>query len=735
MPLRGNSSKASSAQLVFEVGTEELPPAAVRNGLRQMREVAPISFHDARIPFERLSCFGTPRRLVLIVDGVVARQADLVRDVRGPAVRVAFTPDGKPTNAAQGFARAQGVAVTDLETRDTPEGNYVYVVNRQRGRFTSEVLRETLPALVQQLTFAKSMRWGTGSMRFARPIRWVLALLGSKVLRLELAGLQAGRRTYAHRVLHPNPISVRTANAYREALHDGFVLLDPEERRERITSQCFRVTYDIGGQPILDPDLLEEIIQIVEWPTVFKGRIADEFLSLPRDVLVTVMQHHQKYFAVQGAQGDLLPLFLAVRDGDARGLETVKQGNEWVLKARLSDAKFFFDEDRQRRLSSRVAELNELTFHEKLGTMWEKTRRLEALALLAPDLFDANSDEVRHLKRAAHLSKADLVTLMVRELPELQGTMGELYAKHDGEPEPVARGIGEQYLPRGQTYPRTDVGTYLALLDKADTLIGALAAGLTVSGSEDPYGFRRAANGIVQIILFRRIHFSARRLVSAVLDVHGLEDQELRNSVSGTALDLLLQRFRTEMTLQQRGLSYDTVDAVLASASDDLTDAEARAWALQVFRNRPEFLKLYTAFDRASRILPSGFAGEIRDSLLTAPAEVQLLDALRNPDLLKTADRVSSVSSWKALNANPNKLSTEKAKDYSEILQRLAALAGPVDRFFNDVLVMDQDMAIRNNRLALLSQVVQLGRLIADFSLLVVSDAAREGKPSPVPQR
>lgn len=723
-----------TTRLVLEIGTEELPPAAVRDGVRQLSEAAPTTFHAARIPVQEFRCAGTPRRLVLIANGVALTQDELVRDVRGPAVRVAFTPDGSPTKAAEGFARAQGVRVGQLERRATSEGEYVYVVRREKGQPTARVLQELLPTLVQSLTFAKSMRWTSSSFRFARPIRWILALLGAQVLRLELAGLKAGRRTYGHRTLRPGPISISSADDYEQILSRSFVVLDPARRRDRIMKECLRVARGAAGRPILDPDLLEETTNIVEWPTAFVGHVAGEFGDLPRDVLITVMQHHQKYFAVENDAGRLLPVFVAVRDGDAHGLATVRQGNEWVLKARLSDATFFFEEDKQRPLSSRVEELRELVFHEKLGTMWDKTQRLRALALRVSDVVAADAATVQHLERAAHLSKADLVTLMVRELPELQGIMGGLYARHDGEPEPVWQGISEQYLPRGAAVPRSRIGTYLALLDKVDTLIGALAVGIRASGSEDPYGLRRAAGGVVQLIMVQRLHLSMRALSAAALDVHNVTEPSRRASVTQMALDFMLQRFRSEMIIRERGISYDTVDAVLACGADELADAEARAWALQVFRNRPEFLKLYAAVDRAARILPPNFDGEIRESLIKTPSEVRLLEALQDAELRDTLGRLRPMSSRQTVNLDSSASGAEIAKTYQQVLQQLAGLATPVNRFFDDVLVMDPDQAIRENRLALLAEVVGLSRSIADFSKLVVGDAAREGKPSPVSQ-
>lgn len=704
---------ARGLRLVFEVGTEELPPSAAWEGARQLEELARQALDAARLPAGEVRTYSTPRRLALVVERMGPRQRDVVREVRGPAVRVAFGPDGRPTQAAEGFARAQGVPVEALERRTTPQGEYVFAVRREQGAPSSRVLAELLPSLVEGLVFPKTMRWGSGQARFARPIRWLLALLGPRVIPCSYAGVKAGRYTYGHRLLHPGRVRVPSADSYEGVLRRSGVLLDPDERRRRIVESVTRAARGAGGRPILDPDLLEETVQLVEWPAAFTGRFSEEFLTLPREVLITVMQHHQKYFGVEDSAGRLLPAFVAVRNGGAVGLRTVREGNEWVLRARLADARFFFDEDRRRPLAARVEELRELVFHERLGTMADKTRRLEALARWLAEELAVAPETAGHLIRAAHLSKADLVTQMVRELPELQGVMGGIYARLDGEPEAVAQAIAEQYLPRGDRSPQTEVGAYLALLDKADTLVGALAAGLAPSGSQDPYGLRRAAQGIVAVLAGRGVRLRLGRLAHAVLDAYGITEPERRTPAVSAALDLVRQRVRT--LLLEEGVSYDVADAVLASSpdgqgepADDVADAVARGRALWAFRQRPEFLRVYTAFDRASRILPPGFDGEVRTDAFAHPTEERLHRAVE-----EARRRVEAAL---------------RERRYESALQALSVLADPVDRFFTDVLVMAEDDRIRANRLALLAQVVRLIRPLADLSRVVVG----EGKlPAP----
>jgi glycyl-tRNA synthetase beta chain len=715
------------ARLVFEIGTEELPPEAAWQGARQFPEAATLALRKARITCGAIAAYSTPRRIVLVVDRVVPRQGDLVQEIRGPASRLAFAADGSPTRAAEGFARAQGVPTSALERRQTPQGDYVFARLRSPGGPTLQVLADVLPVLASGLIFPKSMRWGPDETRFARPVRWVLALLGHQIVPCAFAGVPAGRTTYGHRILSPGRIVLKDAREYETAMTRHWVLLDPSERRRRVAALASRAARRAGGRPILDPSLLAETVQLVEWPEAFSGAFAPEFLTLPREVLITVMQHHQKYFAVEDAAGQLLPAFVALRNGGTRGLRTVREGNEWVLRARLADAQFFFNEDRKAPLVARVPALADLIVHEKLGTMKAKTDRLVQLAPHVGRLLGLGEEKTRQLQQAALLSKADLVTQMVRELPELQGVMGGLYAHLDGEPAAVAEALREQYLPRGPLSPRSDIGSALALLDKLDTLVSAVHAGFEASGSEDPYGLRRAAQGIVTIVLDRNLRLPIAALIREILGmlpwqpelltldtpvaqalapVHSAEAAaELhRTNVVAGVMTLLVQRLR--MSLIDSGISYDTVDAVLASGADDLADAAMRARALWEFRRDPAFGRLYTAFDRAARILPPVFDGRVSPDALATPAERRL-----HSDLETLRPQVEA-------------LVVERR--YDEALLRLAAIADPVDQLFTDVLVMAEDEAVRTNRLALLAAVVGLVRPIADLARVV----AGEGKTS-----
>jgi glycyl-tRNA synthetase beta chain len=555
------------------------------------------------------------------------------------------------------------------------------------------------------------MRWGAGRVRFARPVRAIVALLGAELVPCAFAGVDAGRETAGHRTLHPRRVAVRSADRFEAALAGAQVLLDPDERRRRIVAEVTAAACTAGGSPIMDPDLLEESVQLVEWPTAFAGRFETEFLSLPREILITVMQHHQKYFAVEDRDGTLLSAFVAVRDGGTRHLDGVREGNEWVLRARLADARFFFDEDRKRPLSARGASLDDVTFLEPLGSMAAKTSRLGALAGRLSAALGDDPATAEALARAAALAKADLVTQVVRELPELQGVVGGLYARLDGEPDAVASAIQEQYLPRGKVLPRSPVGARLALLDHLDTLTGALSAGLVPSGSQDPYGLRRASNALVAILLDRRWPVAIPDLLGFALDGFGIAEPEARARVLETVRDLVRQRLRAALIEDE--ISYDTVDAALAAGVDSPPDAAARARALWRFRRSPEFRKTYTAFDRAARIVPPGYQADVREDLLQAPAERGLLAALRT---------ASAPTGHDGRTLRAAAAAEDLAAYYERSLRGLATLADPVDRFFTDVLVMAEDEAVRRNRLGLLAAVVRLVRPIADLSRLVVGD-------------
>ncbi len=686
--------------LLLEIGTEELPPFDIAPALGQLATRVQTALNDLRLEAGDVQTMGTPRRLACLCSGVPFRQRPAVREVRGPAAQVAFDAAGRPTPAAVGFARSQGVPVERLQVQEVAGKRYAVAVVEEKGHPASQVLPAALVTAVLGVSFTKTMRWGDRDIRFARPIRWVVAMLDKMVLPLELAGCRATRVTHGHRTLRPGPHSVSRPSRYEPVLKSAGIIGRAAERRKIIVHQATDLARRAGGAPLLDAHLLDEIVMNTEHPQALRGAFAAEFLTLPRPVLVTVMQHHQKYFAIEDAQHTLRAAFIAVRDGDARHLATVQQGHEWVLQARLTDARFFFQEDRKQRLEDLLPRLEGVTFLAQLGTMAEKTQRLVNLArqLSTMLLLDGHTSEA--LLRAATLCKADLVTHLVSEFPELQGTMGQIYAELDGEPTEVARAIGEHYRPTGgdDSPPKTEVGALLGLVDKLDTLVGALGAGLLPSGSQDPYGLRRAGQGIVEIVQILRLHLSLKALASAARAGYGTLP---RSSVVDEVVDFLRQRLRAVLT--ERGMRYDLVDAALAVSNDDLLAAADRAAALQAYVSRPDFSKLWVAYDRASRILTAPAGGKVDAQKFESPTEHKLHEVL-------TA-------------VKPKVALSVASGDISKAMEHLLPLAEPVDRLFDDVLIMAPDPAVRANRLALLRSVTEVFRLVADFSKVVMADA------------
>ncbi|HOV79721.1 MAG TPA: glycine--tRNA ligase subunit beta, partial [Bacillota bacterium] len=488
---------------LLEIGVEEMPARFMEPALLELKETASVILKEQRLPFKNVETYGTPRRLTLYVEGLAGSQEPLEVEVKGPAAKVAFKPDGTPTRAAEGFARSQGVAVDDLIRKALGHVEYVFAVKREAGRPAREVLSEVAPAFINGLHFPKPMRWGDLEVRFARPIRWIVSLFGDEVVEFEFAGLKAGRTTCGHRFLSKEPVVLACPEEYFKKMRSNYVLVDPEERRRCIWQQVRELAAAAGGMVEEDGDLLDEINNLVEYPTALVGEFSRDYLKLPREVLVTPMREHQRYFPVVGPDGNLLPKFIAVKNGTADHLDTVRAGNEKVLRARLADADFFFREDLKTPLAEKVPALKKIVFQESLGTVYDKVLRLSTLADYLASEAGASEQDRRVALRAAHLAKADLVTNMVYEFPELQGVMGREYAERSGEPREVALAVFEHYLPRfaGDRLPRTMPGKILSMADKIDNIVGCFAIGIQPSGSQDPYALRRQALGISHIVL------------------------------------------------------------------------------------------------------------------------------------------------------------------------------------------------------------------------------------------
>ncbi|HWP49174.1 MAG TPA: glycine--tRNA ligase subunit beta [Candidatus Limnocylindrales bacterium] len=685
-------------ELLLEIGTEEIPSSFVLMALKDIEQNARKLFETYRIGFSEIKALGTPRRLTLYMGQVEERQQDFVTEVLGPAKRVAYDEKGNPTKAAWGFARGQGVTVEELQIKVTDRGEYVCVIKREKGGETDTLLRKILPELITSLSFPKSMRWGESRLRFARPIHWILALFGGEVVDFQLEELRSGSLTYGHRFLKPQAIPIQDFSTYLQALREAYVIVDPDERRESIQKQLVEVASQQGGKPLEDEALLDTVTFLVEYPRVIWGQFDPGYLKLPRELLITTLREHQKYFSVVDSRGQLLPYFLVVSNMVARDMSIIRQGNERVLKARLADAEFFFHEDQKRPLETRLEDLKQVIFQEKLGTSYEKVQRFTQLALYLASMVDESSKPL--VARTAQLCKADLVTEMVKEFPNLQGIMGSEYARLSGEPEEVVKGILEHYRPRfaGDAIPESTSGALVSLADKLDTIVGCFGINLIPTGSEDPYALRRQALGIIHIILGKEYSLSLNALISQSLQL--LQGKLLRppEEVKKEVLEFFKVRFINLLTGQ--GIRQDTIEAVLSVEFDDLVDSYKRILALAEFRNDPGFESLLIAFKRVINIIPKGFSGKVNPNLFERDEEKDLYQAV-----LKIKDLVASAFAQ---------------KEYRKALTEISTLRSPVDRFFTGVMVMVEDPEIRANRLALLDTIADLFRGFADFSKLVV---------------
>lgn len=689
---------------ILEIGMEEMPARVIPSALAQMEELASKLLQEERLSYKNLVAYATPRRLTLHITELAEEQEELVKEVKGPPVRTAFTPEGQPTRAALGFAQSQGVAVEELVIRSLPGGDYVFAVKKETGRPALEALPGILTKLVEGLNFPRPMRWGDMEWRFIRPVRWLLALYGSEVVPWEWAGLKADRFTYGHRFLSPGPHSIPSSRDYFQILEKAYVIVDHRRRRQLIWQQVQSLALKANGRVEEDPELLEEITFLVEYPTALIGRIEEKYLSLPEEVVTTPMRGHQRYFPVRNGQGKLLPLFIAVHNGTETYIDNIRPGYEKVLKARLTDAAFFYQEDRKTTLASKVPRLKEILFQENLGTMWDKTRRIKHLSLYLARVLDLPDKIYPYIERTAELAKADLVTSMVYEFPELQGIMGYYYAAEDGEEREVCEGIRQHYWPRfsGDRVPEALTGMVVGLADRLDTLVGCFACGLIPTGSQDPYGLRRQALGMVTIAVELGLKFSLSEAISAAYRNYINEGIALPRPLEEVEKELMeFFRGRIEYILSEKGVRYDVVDAVLAVGWDDLADTYARACDLEVFRQEGDFAGLHTAFTRAFN-LSRQVSEEIKiinEERLTEEAEQRL---------------------YLSLQETKKKVEPYLARgDYLKALHILTSLREPIDNFFDKVLVMAPDPEVRRNRIALLQGVTSLVLKIADFSRLV----------------
>lgn len=681
--------------LLFEIGTEEIPARFMPGALKQLKEEAEKLFAEHRISHGDLRTLGTPRRLVLHGIGIEESSRSEVKESRGPAVGIAFDSDGKTTKAAEGFARGQGISADQLIEKD----GYVWAQVNQEGKDTLEILPEIFSEILHKLQFPKMMRWGDKEVRFARPIHWMIGFFGDALIPVTFADISSGQITRGHRVLGSQEIQVANVQDYFAKLRDNGVILDQEERGQMIIEQVNRLAADEGGVVDWDQDLLNEVIYLVETPTALCGAFEDHYLKLPADVIITPMKEHQRYFPVIEKEGKkLLPRFITVRNGDSNRLDLVRQGNERVLRARLADARFFYEEDQKAPLSDRVDKLKTIVFQDGLGTMRDKVSRLEKVTAWLAD----SDPERENALRVAYLAKADLVTGMVTEFTELQGVMGEVYAKLSGENEAVSKGIFEHYLPRfaGDDLPETKAGRWVSLADKMDNLIGTFSRGLIPTGSQDPYALRRQALGIVLMLIDGKIHLSLREFMECSLDSYGFTDAEKRAEIMDEIERFFRIRLRS-LFIELEGFPTALADAVISRVINDPADLYRKAKAVQNAWETKQIEPVLQSMIRIGNILKNSEIKEaVQESLLNEEAEKALWQSWQ-PIRKEMATAISTF-------------------DYDGALTALSRLAGPIKNFFDQVMVMAEDEKVKNNRLALLTDIHQMGSQLADFAKLNV---------------
>lgn len=713
-------------KLLFEIGTEEIPAKFMPGILKQLKELAAAKMQELRIPFEDITVYGTPRRMAFIADGVAETQADVVVEAKGPSVKIAYV-SGAPSKAAQGFARGQGVDVKDLIVRD----NYVYAVKHLAGQPVVELLPGLLMDILTSLSFPKTMRWADYEFRFVRPIRWMVALFGDQIIPVEICGVKSGKFSMGHRFMQQSlkaaaesqgllsaalskvgnkvysalagvkgAVEIPSAGDYKKVMYDNFVMVDQDERRALILQQIKDLAAQNGGEAEINEDLLEEVNYLVEWPTALCGKFEEKFLSLPKECIITPMREHQRYFPVLDEDGNLLNKFITVRNGGSEHLDIVTHGNERVLRARLSDAEFFFNEDRATKLEDRLEKLKTVSFQEGLGNMYDKSERLVKMAEMLRFAINTPVDE-EELRRCALLCKTDLVTGMVIEFTELQGVMGREYALLNGEKPEVATGIFEHYLPRfaGDALPATTIGRIVGIGDKLDNICATFSRGLAPTGSQDPYALRRQALGVINILLDANYHISLAKIIAGTLYLLDIKPEETGKLVP-QIMEFFKQRLRN--LLMDQGIRYDVIDAVFADKrNDDMVDLAVRCKALAAYVE----------------------AGN---------AEPLVQVSVRVSNLCKKIEKEVAISGALFKDESENKLHEVVAAvskeiipeivlyDYAAVLKAGEKVIEPVNTFFDNVMVMDEDENVKNNRLAMLEEVRGIVNAVGDLSLLVL---------------
>jgi glycyl-tRNA synthetase beta chain len=687
-----------ASDFLLEIGTEEIPASYIQPALDAMATMISKFLSDRRVAHGTIRTMATPRRLVWVIKDVTEKQEAQTVEITGPPKDVAFDEAGNPTQAALGFAKSQGVSPEELQIKETSRGEYVVISRHESGASTVELLGGVLANLIADIPFPKSMRWGDLKVTFARPIHWIVALLGKEVVPFTYGNVTSGNTSYGHRFMSPGPFEVSEIKGYVEALRERFVTVDIEERRERIRQIVAACAKEKNGNIREDDDLLDEVVQLVEYPTAVCGSFDQHYLELPQEVLITAMRTHQRYFAVLDDAGKLMPYFVTVNNTLTRDPQIVALGNEYVLRARLEDARFYYVEDQKVSLDDRVEELKEVVFHSKLGTSYEKLERFKTLAEYMAD--QVAPDDKATVSRAAHLCKADLVTGTVGEFPELQGIMGRAYAQLAKENEAVAEAIYEHYLPThaGGQLPSGMAGSLVSISDKLDTVVGCFGVGQIPTGTADPFALRRQALGIIRIILEKDLSLSLSHLISKALE--GLDGKLTEPADQTHQAVLEFFKRRLQHFLIGQGLPQNVVDAVLTHHLDPLVETVAKIRTLETFKDREGFEPLLGTVKRVVNILKEPVDVSVDPERFVNQAEKDLYR-----DLIACEQDLEKPLA---------------ARDYDAVLNRLSQLKAPIDGFFDEVLVLDEDMALRQNRLALLTRIANLFQQMADFSRIVL---------------
>ncbi|MCM3596267.1 glycine--tRNA ligase subunit beta [Metabacillus idriensis] len=685
----------SKHDLLLELGLEELPARFVTDAMNQLSLKTTNWLKEKNISFGEVNVFSTPRRLAVQIEGVAAKQEDIEEEAKGPAKKIALDGDGNWSKAAVGFSRGQGASVDDIFFKEIGGIEYAHVQKFIKGKETKELLTD-LREIITGLTFPKNMRWGSQELRFARPIKWMIALYGQEVIPFSITGVQTGKETRGHRFLGSDQV-INHSSEYEKSLLSQFVIASPVKRKEAILTQLHHIEEENKWNIPIDKDLLEEVTNLVEYPTALFGKFEEEYLSLPEEVLVTTMKEHQRYFPVKNAEGELLPYFVTVRNGDHNHIENVARGNEKVLRARLSDAAFFYNEDQKLVISDNVKKLDKIVFHEELGSTGDKVRRMTSLSQILAERFSVSSEEKTHVLRAAEICKFDLVTHMVYEFPELQGIIGEKYARAFGEAEEVAAAVNEHYMPRHaeDSAPASTAGAIVALADKLDTIAGFFSIGVIPTGSQDPYALRRQASGIVQILLAKKWTISLDELFDlALAPFNEIDQNKVKNEM------LAFFKMRVKHVLDEKKIRYDIIDAVLGSGQMELTAIMEKAAVLEDAAKEESFKGIMEAFARVQNISKKGTGAAVNPELFKNKEEQELYD-----QYMQVKDDYEANTA---------------AGEYHAAFAALRSLQPFIQSYFNETMVMAEDEVLKNNRLGQMKQLAALIESFANMDAVIV---------------